>query len=179
MGNGEQIIPETIIQETPTIVSQGTSPTTGVRNIDPRQLESFLRSEKIIKETSSAELGRWQTHIGRERGKARWIKEGNIILSSGEFIKGEDWLNLSDEQKNLLSKLGVEKYNTFLSTHIRVNDNWYGPGDPLYEVYDAIRDGYRTYDGIRIATGKPNLSNYLIDLWIDDLVSNGYLMRTS
>ena len=147
--------------------------TKGLQNVDPRQLEFFLSKPGIARRIGVEGTERMRTHVEGERFKTGWVKAGNIYLKgTREMIKKEDWERLDQVERNLLEKIGTERFNEMISSTVRVGNKWYGSGTDVYKVYSALKDGYTTYEEVEQITG---LSRNRIDKLIKELVKGGYL----
>lgn len=166
-----------------------------IGQIDPRQVEKFLETPRIASERGM-EFG---TYVGQERAKTKWAGEGNIILPSGEFVKGEEFRLLPGDEQKLLRKLGVEKFNRFRDENVKLETGEWYPSSNFealkdfekgilqtegvkgfgrfkltdeYLVMDAVVDGYVTYEEIKQVTG---LSEVRIKKAVETLQGRGLL----
>ena len=143
-----------------------------IGRVDPRQLESIMMAPGVASRTHPAEMQRWGQHIGRERSKTAWTQEGNIILPTGEFIDRATWHKLPEDERSLLHKLGVDRFNEFVASNLKIEGQWYGKATPEHKILDAVRDGYTTMEEIAQVTG---LTNAQIEKAVTHLQKGQYL----
>lgn len=125
-----------------------------MQRIDPRQVETFLASPAVVGDIGPATAKKWGGYVSRERSRTKWIAGGNIVLPSGEFIRREEFGKLSTDEQEMLKRLGVEGFNRFREENIKLEDgSWLSKATDEYKVYDAIVDGYSTYEEMMQVTG--------------------------
>lgn len=122
--------------------------------VDRRQLETFLSSPKVVGDVGFTTASSWDKQVSKEKAKTKWVREGNTILPSGEFIKEEEFSRLPSDEKEMLARLGVPGFNAFKQENIKVGKNsWLSKETNEYKVLDAVKEGYVTHEEIRQVTG--------------------------
>lgn len=123
-------------------------------SIDRRQLETFLASPGVVGDVGPAVAREWGEQVGRKKAETKWLREGNIILPSGEFVSKEEFGRLPSDEQGMLRRLGVGGFNRFKEENIKLEDgSWLARKSSEFKVLDAVIDGYRTYEEIGQVTG--------------------------
>jgi len=97
-----------------------------LKAVDPRQVEKFLASPGIAEDVGPEVAQQWGEHASKERFKTDWTSKGNTILPSGDFVKGEEYRGLPTDERKMLMRMGVGKFNTFKEENVKLETGeWY------------------------------------------------------